>query len=360
VINTIKASKLDRSRLFLCVGTITLLSFYLVILAGSIVRATGSGMGCPDWPKCFGLYIPPLSPSEIEYHPGEHYAAGRMIIVNDTLWHTPISLIAPAQFTRTQWDAYSQHNYAKFYVLHTWIEYINRLLGVLSGLFLAILFFISLFRFKKDRLTTVLLFLGMLVLGFVGWLGKVVVDSNLTPYKISLHMFSALVMVAIVIYVNSRVRRQTDDTTAVRVSKAVGWGLVGLLLFTLVQIYIGTQIRQQVDVLYKTTENTNRESWIAQLNSIYTLHKLIAIGIVFFHVLLYVLLRKKMHFSSVLKGRVFAIVLILVVEYTAGVVMHRFAIPNWIQPLHLSMATFVFGLQFALLINMRFRDSIEA
>lgn len=360
MINTIKASKLNRSHIFLRVGTITLLSLYLVILAGSIVRATGSGMGCPDWPKCFGLYIPPLSPSEIEYHPGEHYAAGRMIIVNDTLWHTSINLIAPAQFARTQWEAYSQHNYAKFYVLHTWIEYINRLLGALSGLFLAILFVISLSRYKRDKLTAILLFIGMLVLGFVGWLGKVVVDSNLAPYKISLHMFSALVMVAIVIYVNSRVRRQVDDKAIEHVNKTVGWGFVGLLLLTLVQIYIGTQVRQQVDVLYKVTENTNRENWIVQLNSTYMLHQLIAIGIVLFHILLYVVLRRKTDSSSILKRRALVLVLILLAEYIAGVVMHRFAIPNWIQPVHLLMATFVFGLQFSLLINMRFKDSIEA
>lgn len=64
---------------------ITFASAYLVVLAGSVVRMTGSGMGCPDWPMCFGLAIPPTSVEQVTWSSGESYQEGRMLLADDTL-----------------------------------------------------------------------------------------------------------------------------------------------------------------------------------------------------------------------------------------------------------------------------------
>jgi heme a synthase len=46
---------------YVLTARIALVALTLIILTGAAVRLTGSGLGCPTWPKCYGSYYPPLN-----------------------------------------------------------------------------------------------------------------------------------------------------------------------------------------------------------------------------------------------------------------------------------------------------------
>ena len=138
---------------------ISLSLVYLVIAAGSIVRMTGSGMGCPDWPKCFGYLIPPTEKSQLKWKPLNSYKKGQIIIVDETLKIASFDFVSGYYFKNKNWSPYTKHNYAVFNATHTWVEFINRLLGVIAGLSTLALFIVSLGKIKKDTLVTLISFL---------------------------------------------------------------------------------------------------------------------------------------------------------------------------------------------------------
>lgn len=336
-------------RLFLRAAAITLVLLYIVIIAGSVVRATGSGMGCPDWPKCFGAMIPPTDTAQVHFHAREEYGKGRMIILNDTLWTAREEFVSGNAFDRGNWEAYTVHDYAEFNVAHTWTEYINRLFGALSSAFMTILLVLSLLRWKKDKLPVLVLVLGYAVLAFVIWLGKVVVDTNLAPFKISLHMLSSLALVSAVIFVQARVRSQAGvQKHSVKNFIRI---LIGFaLLLTLDQVIFGTQVRQQIDTIHSNMSGLERETWIGQLGGVYLYHKIMAGIVMVTNLALFWLLWKSKPESRT-RLLVLALLLIMLGEYGAGVFLHNFAIPAYMQPVHLVLAMILFGVQFALLIR---------
>lgn len=139
---------------------------------------TGSGMGCPDWPQCFGLTIPPTSETQVRWQPDEDYSSGRMILEKDSLWSTPTDHLSGTSFEADRatglWTHYTRHDYATFNPFHTWVEFINRLLGAFAGLPALILVALTLLLgIKHGQWRPLVPAVGALfALAFVAWLGK--------------------------------------------------------------------------------------------------------------------------------------------------------------------------------------------
>ncbi len=322
----------------------TLLAVYVLILVGGIVRSTGSGMGCPDWPKCFGSWVPPTSASELPPNYKEIYSQYRE--KKNVRFAKYLRTIGMTDTADKLLNDKSVLEEADFNVTKTWIEYVNRIVGVVIG-FLIFAVFVSSLKFRKTNPTlTIVAFLTFVLVGFQGWIGSFVVSTNLTPWTITVHMLLALVIVAMLIYLTNA----SADSRPVIVSPISFWLLIACMATLLVQIVLGTQVREAID---RVSLIAVREEWIDQIYADLFIHRSFSWIIAILHVILIVKLVK----TTGLKA--FSIVLILLILDTilTGAAMAYFGVPAFLQPIHLLLATFTFGMQFMLLLKLK--DSVK-
>ncbi len=288
-------------------ATITAGAVILLILIGSLVRMTGSGMGCPDWPKCFGQWIPPTDISQLPADYQTRFAvAGREI--------------APFEATKT------------------WIEYLNRLFGVLVGLFGLGTFAVSLQQRRSDPAVVWWSLGGLFLIVVAAGLGAYVVKTNLSEGMITIHMVVALGVLTCYLWAISR---QAEVPTMSMPSMARWVGLMVLVLL-LSQVVLGTQVREQVDALHKA--GVDRAAWIGMLEGAYGIHK-------FSH---YALGAALVWWSFLVwkraNGSVRRVVLLSLLfagaEVLMGLGMHHLEVPRLLQPLHLLFATLLFASHF--------------
>ena len=274
---------------------IILVTIFLVILAGGVVRTTQSGMGCPDWPKCFGKWIPPTSVDQLPENYKELYAF---------------------KYVDTSFNPY-----------HTWIEYINRLLGALLGLLLAVQFFWSFVYLKSDRRIVWLSFTLLLLTGFQGWLGSKVVEANLEVVKVTTHMLVALIIAALSVTI---IHLSSPDKFLIENRKIKHFAVPAIVLLV-IQIVLGTQVREQIDHISTGLQFTQREIWISKLNYIFYIHRtfsiIVAAGCLYF----FLQYRKYYPFQT----SIYLIPICLLLNIFLGIIMTYLNFPAIVQPLHL-------------------------
>ena len=329
---------------------VTILIVYLVILAGGIVRMTGSGMGCPDWPKCFGFLIPPTERSQLEWKKEYKYNKNQMIIIDDDLLYATKKFKSSNQFNISNWSNYTKHDYSKFNVYHTWIEYINRLIGALAGLSVLILFIRSLKFLKSNFKIVSLSFLALIAILFQAWLGKTVVDSNLTANTITIHMLMAIILLFILfsILVKSGIKK-VNIVIPRNISIIVIISI--LLLFT--QILTGTEIRKFIDIQMENYNYSYKQKWIENIPNIFNFHRSFSWIIIIINTLIFFKIK-----NLGIKSKIFyAISFLIIIQILTGIIMYYFSFPFSSQPIHLLISTMIIGLQFYFLLLYNQKDN---
>jgi heme o synthase len=126
---------------------ITVAVTYLLVVIGATVRATGSGMGCPDWPLCYGQIIPPLG---------------------DTA---------------------------------AWIEWIHRTVAAVVGLLVLAVALGAVRGYRRQRSIVLPAIAALVLTIFQAWLGMVTVATNNAGEWVTIHLTAALVLLATLTFV---------------------------------------------------------------------------------------------------------------------------------------------------------------
>lgn len=325
----------------------TLAAVYLLILVGGIVRSTGSGMGCPDWPTCFGRVVPPTSAEQLPADYQEIYKEKRL--AKNERFAKLLSFFGADELAYAVKHDDTVGEEQAFNPLKTWIEYINRLMGVVIGLLILSTAVFSLKFWAKDRAIPALALATLVTVIFQGWLGSIVVSTNLLPWMVTIHMLPALLIVALLIVLYLRSMEMDVAVPAGTKLSQQQLLLIVLLVLSLVQVILGTQVREEVDAVALAYGYQERTSWVENLGLVFYIHRSYSILLVVLHAWLGWQFYRKLGSRHTLTRISLFLLAVVGFEVLTGIIMAYFAIPAFLQPMHLLFGTALFGIQFYLL-----------
>jgi cytochrome c oxidase assembly protein subunit 15 len=344
---------------FIRVNFITIVVTLVVILAGGIVRSTGSGMGCPDWPKCFDQYIPPTAVDQLPADYKEKYIAGRLK-KNEKFARYLESMGKKDLADQIRHDKTialpEEFNPAK-----TWTEYVNRLAGVALGIFLIITAIRSFIYRKTATRLFVLSVLNIVVVGFQGWLGSIVVSTNLMQWVVTVHMLLALVILAILIYTYTYAKHLHKERSVIMYR--ILW-LKGFLAFTIVisiaQIVLGTEVREIIDTIAKSLNFEARNTWISKVGDMLVYHRDLAILVAVCNFVVYKMVIDRFSGKAWPLMTANYILITLLVQIGSGFLLSYFSLPPYAQTIHLLFSMIMFSLQFYLFLLVYRTDTYKS
>ncbi|MGC4015860.1 MAG: COX15/CtaA family protein [Luteolibacter sp.] len=303
------------------VAVAALCSLLLLIVAGAVVRVSGAGMGCPDWPTCWGCLVPPTKVEDVDFTKLKIQKfkdkAAREGRDPDTI--TPETLRA------------------EFNPRLAWTEYLNRLCTTPLSVFTLATFIMSFWQRQKRPLVFWAAFGSVILIGVNAWMGARIVYSGLKPGIITTHLALAMAMFGLLAYC---AWRGTDRPWRADISPAaVGrlkWGLVLLLGVVIAEGIMGAQIREITDEMAKAHHAAPKEEWIGELEHqwIYLIHRSFSWAVLAVTLWIYRIARRNGD-----PGRIGRVVLgIVLAQMVLGVVMSQVHLYAGVQVLHVVLA----------------------
>lgn len=305
-----------------------LVSVLLLMAVGAVVRVTGAGMGCPDWPTCWGCLIPPTKVEDVDFKklPVERFRKKAERMGRD-----------PATITEESLRR-------EFNPRHVWTEYINRLCSLPVGFF-SLAVFLGGFAWRGRRPSVFWMGFGAFVVVLINaWMGARVIYSGLHPGVITTHLALAMLLLGMLMYCAWR-----GTETPWRVSVAGGGKHMKTAVFLLLTVIVaegilGAQVREITDELAKQHNGAARETWTSELERtwIYLIHRSFSWAVLASALWAWWLARKHQSGGT---GRVENSVLAVVLaQMVLGVVMSQIHIYAWVQVAHVSLAAVLLSL----------------
>ena len=288
-------------------SNITISFTYLLIFIGGLVRVSGAGMGCPDWPKCFDRWIPPTNIEQLPDH------------------------IDPALFN----------------IVLAWIEYCNRLFGAFVGLLITVTMFLALKHHSsnfKIKFTVISAFILTLV---QGWLGSVLVHTVLNPITITLHLILALIIVLLLVYGSqtSYYLQFPNSEKKSNYRSGLKTHFLFLLGILILEIILGTEIRGGLEMIRKENPIVDSQFLLDMLGPFKYAHTIfgILIALISSYLWYHLTIQEKKP-SGLIKVTSTLIVFLVYSQIFLGEILVFFDVIPLIQLFHLWFASLIVGL----------------
>jgi heme a synthase len=285
---------------------------YGLILFGGLVRAAGAGMGCPDWPRCYGRWVPPTRLSEL-----------------------------PAGYDPSQFNA-----------ALTWTEYANRLLGVTTGFLIVATLAAAFAAHRRNPRILWPVVAAVLGVGYQGWLGGRVVAHQLASWVVTAHLLAALVIVSLLLYATANAFFPPDASATVsRRGARLGRFVSAAIVLTGCQILLGTAVRGAVD---RGAATIPRDRLVASVGLPDVAHRNLALAVLAASVGLFVLAQRARPVFRPLRIAAATALVLCGLQVAAGGVLAYLGLPRAVQVAHVSIASLLLGAQ-TLLAVVAFR-----